>query len=139
MKFDVKFKSIDRSQALVDYVQARCEKLEKFAIRPLTIHVTFSEERHHCKAQIYIHGFQGSCRASHASDSFHVSVDFCLKKIERQLEREKSRIKAHHHYEHTAEAQLTAMALQEERDKNVAWRAALHSIRRLVLSSKYEN
>lgn len=120
MKFDVKFKSIDHSHALVEYVKERCEKLKKYAIRPLTVHVTFSEERYNCKAQVYIHGFQGECRASHASDSFHVSLDLCLKKIERQLEREKSRIKSHHHYQHSAEAQLEQLALLEERSKRAA-------------------
>ncbi len=120
MKFNVKFKSIDHSIALVDYVQQRFEKLSKFEMKPLTVHVTFSEERHNCIAQIYIQGMQGKFRASHSSDSFHISVDFCLKKIERQLEREKSRVKSHHHYSHSAEAQLEELAVQEDRAKDVA-------------------
>lgn len=120
MKYDIKFKSIDHSSALVEYVQQRFDKLSKFEMKPLTVHVTFSEERYNCKAQVYIHGLNGKFRASQTSDSFQISVDLCLKKIERQLEREKSRIKSHHHYQHSAEAQLDELLVKEVRDKRVA-------------------
>jgi ribosomal subunit interface protein len=120
MKTNVKFKSIDHSQALVDYVDSRLAKFDKYMMKPLTVHVTFSEERHVCKVQVYIRGLKGSFRAQSTSDSFYASFDMCAKKIERQMEREKSRIKSHHVYVLTAESQLEELAEQEEREKESA-------------------
>lgn len=114
MNFDVKFKSIKYSQSLVEYVQEKFSKLSKFEIRPSTVHITFSEEGHNCRADIYINGFQGTFRAKAYADSFYVSLDMCLKKMKRQMEKEKAKIKHHRHYEHTEEAQLEALAQQEE-------------------------
>ncbi|OFZ11073.1 MAG: ribosomal subunit interface protein [Bdellovibrionales bacterium RBG_16_40_8] len=116
MTFDIKFKSIDHSQGLVEYVQERFLKLMKLAIRPLMVHVTFSEERFSRKAHVYIKGIKGGFRASGVSDSFHVSLDICLRKIKRQLEKEKSKIKHHHHYEHSSEAILEEMAKKIEKE-----------------------
>lgn len=97
MNYDIKFKSIEYSESLAEYVRERFEKLERFAIRPITVHVTFSHQRHMKIASVYIKGFNGNFRARGESDSLYVSLDMCVKKLSRQLEREKSRIKEHHH------------------------------------------
>lgn len=102
MKYDIKFKTIDHSPALVEYVQARFDKVERYAIKPVTVHVTFSEERHNCCAEVYIHGLNGEFRAHFRSDSFYVSLDMCVKRIERQMEREKDKVKHHHSYENSS-------------------------------------
>jgi len=95
MKYDVKFKSIDYSQGLVEYVQEKFEKLIKFEIKPLTVHVTLSHQRHERIADVYIHGLNGNFRAQGKSDSLYVSLDLCLKKLTRQMEKEKAKIKNH--------------------------------------------
>lgn len=114
MKFDVKFKSIRHSQALADYVTERFAKLAKYEIKPITVHVTFSQQRHLRVAEVYINGLQNSFCAKGESDSLYVSLDMCLKKLKRQMEKEKAKIKHHRHYEHTEEAQLEMMAKLEE-------------------------
>ncbi len=102
MKFDIKFKTIDYSQSLVEYVYSRFDKVERYAVKPITAHVTFSEERHNCCAEVYIHGLKGEFRSHFSSDSFHVSLDMCVKRIERQMEREKDKLKSHHSYENSS-------------------------------------
>ena len=114
MKYDIRFKSIDYSPGLVEYVREKFSKIIKHTIKPLTFHVTFSEVRFSRKAEVYVNGVHGGLRASGISDSFHVSLDMCFKKLKRQLEREKSKIKHHHHYEHSSEAQLEEMARLEK-------------------------
>lgn len=114
MNFDVRFKSLDHSHTLVDYVEERFARLAKYEIKPITVHVTFSQERHQQVAEVYIKGLQNSFRARGVSDSLYVSLDMCMRKLKRQMEKEKSKIKHHHHYEHSAEAQLEEMAWQEE-------------------------
>ncbi len=121
MKFDIKFKSIDHSQSLVDYAQERLTaKLEKFEIRPTMIHITFSQERHEQVTHIYIKGMNSSFKAHASADSLHVSLDMCLKKLKKQMEKEKSKIKHHHHYEHSQEAQLEQMVKKEEKNKHAS-------------------
>jgi putative sigma-54 modulation protein len=110
MKFDIKFKSIDFSQGIVDYVEEKFEKLLKFEMKPLTIHVTLSHQRHERLADVYIHGLNNKFRAQGKSDSLFVSLDLCLKKLLRQMEKEKAKIKNHHHYEHSNESQLIHLA-----------------------------
>ncbi|MCB0350880.1 MAG: ribosome-associated translation inhibitor RaiA [Bdellovibrionales bacterium] len=120
MNFDVKFKSIKHSPSLVEYVQERFSSLSKYEIRPSTVHITFSEEGYNCRADIYINGYNGSFRAKGLSDSYFVSLDMCIKKLKRQMEKEKSKIKHHHHYDHSDEAQLEALAMQEDRSRKSA-------------------
>ena len=119
MKFDIKFKSMDYSQSLVDYAEEKFAKLEKYEIRPVVVHITFSQERHEQVAQVYIKGLHGEFRAKAYSDSLQSAIDLCLKKMKRQMEREKSKIKHHHHYEHSEEAMLNELARGEDR-----WRKA---------------
>ncbi len=120
MQFDVKFKGIDHSDSLENYVRERCEKLKKFEIKPIRVHVTFSLVRHERKAEFYIHGLHKKFRAAVESDSYFTSLDACLKKISRQMEKEKEKIKHHHHYEASAEAQLEVLARLEERGRRAA-------------------
>ena len=117
MKSVVKFKGIDRSEALVQYVTERFARLQKLEIRPLKCHITFSAVKHKHIAEVYVHGINGDFRAKAMTTSYQESVDQCAKKIERQLEREKSKIKRHRHYERSAEARLIELVREEKRWK----------------------
>jgi putative sigma-54 modulation protein len=97
MKFDVRFKGIDYSESLESYVIERFEKLKKFEIKPLKVQVTFSEQKYERRAEVFIHGLNSNFRAQASSDSYFASLDMCIKKMSRQLEKEKSKIKEHHH------------------------------------------
>jgi ribosomal subunit interface protein len=98
MNIAVKFKNLDHSEALVEYVTERFSKLGKFEIKPLKIHVTFSQERYKFKAQVYVNGLNRPYRAvGIAEDSFYAALENCYRKLSRQLEKEKSKIKHHHH------------------------------------------
>jgi ribosomal subunit interface protein len=114
MKCAVRFKGIDSSQALIDYVQDRFQKLERFEMKPLTVHVTFRDERHERVAEIYVKGMKRDMRAQAAADNYYGALDLCFKKVERQLEKEKSRIKHHKHEERTAEYRLEELVRIEE-------------------------
>jgi putative sigma-54 modulation protein len=120
MDFVVKFKSISHSQAVTEYIEERFAKLAKYEMKPVTVHVTLSEEGHERKANVYVQGLQGAFRAEGASDSFYVSIDMCFKKLKRQMEKEKSKVQHHHHYAHSDEAQLEELARLEERERKVA-------------------
>lgn len=120
MKFSVKFKGIDHSVALISYIEEKFEKLKKFEIKPITVHVTFCEDGYAKKAEVFIHGLNKNFHANASSDSYFVTFDMCLKKIWRQMEKEKAKIKSHRNYEATNEAQLQILAQIEERRRRAA-------------------
>jgi ribosomal subunit interface protein len=120
MKFDIKFKTIDFSQALVDYVDECFGKVAKYEIKPVTVHVTFSHQRHEKVVDVFISGLQKDFRAKALSDSLYVSLDMCVKKLKRQMEKEKAKVKHHHYFEQSDEALLDKMATKEEKNRDAA-------------------
>lgn len=120
MRFAVKFRGLSHSSALVGYVEERFEKLKKFEIKPIKVQVTFYEEGHNKKAEVFIHGLNKNFRAEAFSDSYYVAIDMCLKKVWRQMEKEKAKIKKHRNFEASDEAQLQILAKIEERGRRAA-------------------
>ena len=84
-------------------MEDRFQKLQKFEIKPILVNVTFTEVRFQRIAEVYVKGMLRPMRAKGSSDSFHTAIELCMRKIERQMEREKSRIKNHRGYERTTE------------------------------------
>lgn len=106
MKFDIRFKGIDYSRSLADYVQDKFEKLDKFEIKPTTVHVTFRTERHMKLAEVYIQGLHVPFRARGTGDTYLDCVDSVLKKLSKQMSKEKSKVKRHKNYDRTNVAML---------------------------------
>lgn len=120
MKLAVKFKGLDHSESLVDYVTERFSRLSKYEIRSLKTQVTFSTEGHNCVSDVYVHGINVDFRAKACADSFHESVDQCARKIERQLEKEKSKIKNHRSFSRSAAGRLNQLIKSERKNKKAA-------------------
>src|SRR5687768_14470693 len=103
MKCNVRFKGIQSSQSLIEYAQERFDKLKKFEIKPTVVNVTFSEARYERIAEIYVNGMQKPLRSKATSDSFYAAFDLCMSKLERQFEKQKSKVKNHRAQERTHE------------------------------------
>lgn len=116
MKFQIKFKSIDHSQALSDYAVDKLSRLEKYEVKPVRIHLTFSMVRHQKVAEVYFQGVQSSFRAKATGNDFHECLNLVLDKLERQLKREKAKVQEHHKPERTNLARLER-AIKEEREQ----------------------
>jgi putative sigma-54 modulation protein len=114
MKFQIKFKSIDHSQSLCDYAADKMARLEKFEIKPVRINVTFSIVRFQKVVEVFIQGVQTSFRAKSRGEDFHEVLNMVMDKLERQMEREKSKVKDHRKPERTHMARLNR-ALEAER------------------------
>ncbi|MCB0420458.1 MAG: ribosome-associated translation inhibitor RaiA [Bdellovibrionales bacterium] len=115
MKLDCKFHSLDYSQALVDFTEKRFQKLKKFEMKPVDVHVTYSADRHNKLVEVYFNSVSGPVRAKASADTFENSVDKVLHKLVRQMGKEKSKVQNHKSPECTAESKLNAMnSLHEE-------------------------
>lgn len=114
MQFVVKFKGLDHSQSLTDHVSERFEKLDKFEIKPIKVQVTFSHVRQICRSEVYVKGIKRVFRAEAKGDTYHEALDKVMKKLERQLEKEKSKVKHHKLYSHSNMARINHAAHEEE-------------------------
>ena len=106
MKLNFKFRKIEWSEEMVDYVTARLAKLAKFEWQPLSAHITFSAERNFCCTEIRLSGQGMLFKASAKALSYSDGVDAACAKLQRQLERKKHLVQDHLVYENSHEGKL---------------------------------
>jgi putative sigma-54 modulation protein len=95
MRIDFKFRHSPQSADLIAYVSERVSKLEKFALKPLRMEVTFTAEKSIMRVDIHIRSQDVEMHARGESEDYFTGVDLALEKIARQMERKKSRVQAH--------------------------------------------
>ncbi len=120
MKVQFKFKGIDHSQSLCDHAAEKFERLEKFEMKPTQVNVTFSSVKHERKADVYIKGLHKSFRATAHAESYYDALDLVVKKIEKQMYKEKSKVQYHKNFELSHEARLDEAIEVEKSEREVA-------------------
>ena len=106
MKFDIRFKGIEYSDSLAQYTQERFDKLHKFELKPVKANVTFSSQRHQKCAEVFIQGINSGFRASAQGENYYDCLDELVKKLSRQMSKEKAKIQHHKHAERAQLARL---------------------------------
>ena len=101
MKTKYTFRHMRKSDEKIEYVEDRLAKLEKYEWRPLTAHVTFTAERNQCTVDIRLTGQGSSIKAKAKAENFAEAVDEIVSKLQKQLEKKKSRVQEHHVFENT--------------------------------------
>ncbi len=117
MQFQVKFKGLDHSQALADHVSERFDKLDKFEIKPVKVQVTFSHVRQICRAEVYVKGVKTIFRAEASGSNYNEACEKVMKKLERQMEKEKSKVKHHKNFERSNTGIIELAAEHEEYER----------------------
>lgn len=117
MQFLVKFKGLDHSQALADHVTDRFDKLDKFEIKPVKVQVTFSHVKQICRAEVYVKGVKTVFRADASGENYNEAADKVMKKLERQMEKEKSKVKHHKNFERSNTGIIEMAAEHEELER----------------------
>lgn len=115
MKLTYTFKHMDSSEALVAYAEERLQKLDRYELKPYTIHFNFSMQRHERHCDILITGPDVRLTAHAFSADIYEALDGVIDKLERQLSRRKGRVQHHKRKDVTEEARLDRMteALEE--------------------------
>lgn len=93
MQINVKGKNVDVTPALRAHAEKKASKFEKFfAKRPLEAQVTLSIERgfHICDITLLVEGLL--LRGEERSGDMYVSIDSACEKVERQIQKYKTRI-----------------------------------------------
>ncbi len=94
MKFHIRGKNVEVTNALRDYAERKVGRLEKFFESPISsdVHVTLSvlKNRHTVEVTIPIPG--GLLRAEERSTDMYASIDLVIDKLERQIRKHKTRV-----------------------------------------------
>ena len=114
MNYNYKFKNLDWSDHLVAYAEDKFEKLKKFELKPVSIHLTFSKERHNKYAEICIYGPGVDHKARSCSENYYESFDKSLSKVMSQMAKRKSRLQKHNkfHRSHRGKIQMLSPELE---------------------------
>lgn len=93
MRIDFKFRHTPHSDELINHVNERIDKLERYEMRPVRVEFTFSAEKNVCRVDIHVRGQDIEYHAHCDGDDFFSGTDIALEKIARQLARKKAKIK----------------------------------------------
>jgi putative sigma-54 modulation protein len=117
MKLTISFKHLKHSDALDTKIKEKTEKLEKYFQGNTSVHwVCWVHENEHW-AEIKVHGPKFDFFAKASSDNMYKTLDLCIEKMERQVERQKDikRNKLHHApYETPKYKEIAARVHEEE-------------------------
>jgi len=97
MQFQFSFKQMDSSDALRNYAEDKItEKVKKFVTKPIQANVTFSVDRHNHTAHCgVLAGDNFNFQVEHTCEDMYGSVDRMVDKLERQLRKQKEKVKGH--------------------------------------------
>jgi len=116
MKVDFTFKHVDASEALVAYATGRCEKIEKFELKPMDIHFIVSMVKHECTVEVFVEEGRRKFKASATSNDFYRSVEQVINKLTRQMSKDKARVKAHKNPENSNYGKMARLSPSLEPD-----------------------
>ena len=99
MDINVTFRHTDPSEAIKAHVHEKMKKLEKYLIKPESIHVILTVEPHHDKinntVEIALSENGNQMSAHEKAENMYASIDMAVGKIERQLKKYKEKLKNH--------------------------------------------
>lgn len=114
MNLNYNFRNLQWSDELVDYVESRFQKLHKFEVKPVHVHVTLCVERHERKVEVYARGGEAHFQAQATSDNFFEAIDKALQRMAKQMSKKKAKLKSHKCYERTHVGRMERLTPQME-------------------------
>lgn len=93
MRIDFKFRHMQPSDELTNYVSERIDKLGRYEMRPVRVEFTFTLEKASKRVDIHVRGQDIEMHAHCEAEDYFSGIDIALEKITRQLARKKAKIK----------------------------------------------
>lgn len=96
MKLEIRGKNIEVTNALKDYTTKRLSKLEKYLdeVKVAQVALSVEGEMHKVEVTIPLNGM--ILRGEEATDDMYTSIDMVEDKLEKQLEKHKTKLYRHH-------------------------------------------
>lgn len=98
MLVDVRFKKLDHSESLIEYIHDRVEKLSVYCRGHAVVHFDISKQG--CKKFVEL-TFKTSLNTYHAqasSENYYTSVDLALSRILKQVKKHRQKLRMHKNY-----------------------------------------
>jgi putative sigma-54 modulation protein len=95
MQTSVTFKNLDPSDHLRDYVTGKLNRLDKLLDNPAEAQVVLSVEKIRHQTEIRLKGDRLNIVCREKSSDMYSSIDLALDKLEKQLKKQKEKIKSH--------------------------------------------
>ena len=96
MQLSITFRHMDASDFIREYARERVERVNRYIDRAGEAHVVLWLERHLHNAEIQIQSGGLLLRGREKSEDLYASIDGAMEKIEKQLKRQKEKVKNHH-------------------------------------------
>lgn len=97
MQTTVTFKNLDPSDHLKDYVSTKLDRFDKLLDNPAEAHVVLSVEKIRHIAEIRLKGDRLNIVCREKSSDMYSSIDLALDKLEKQLKKQKAKLKDRRH------------------------------------------
>lgn len=95
MQTSVTFKNLEPSDQLKDYVTSKLNRMDKLLDNPAEAHVVLSVEKIRHYTEIRLKGDRLNIVCREKSSDMHSAIDLALDKLEKQLKKQKGKIKNH--------------------------------------------
>ncbi|PKN20514.1 MAG: ribosomal subunit interface protein [Deltaproteobacteria bacterium HGW-Deltaproteobacteria-6] len=95
MNISVTFRNSEGENWQKTYVEERIEKLKKYLDVPAEAHVIISTEKFRNVVEINLSANGWNVNAKEEDKDIHLAVDSCIDKIEKQLKKQKEKVREH--------------------------------------------
>ena len=117
MKISLTFRNTEGETWQKEYVDERLNKMKKYIDRPVDAHVILSVEKFRNVAEVNLIADGLNINAKEEAKDMHLAIDNAIEKIERQLKKQKEKMRGHKTNLTRAEG-ITAMGdMSEEMDE----------------------
>lgn len=93
MQTTITFKQIDHSDAVKEYVMEQSERIAKYGMKAMELHVTLSKEKHLQTAEVDFRAKDFHVHGHGESDNVYSSIDDAIAKIEKLIHKRTTKFK----------------------------------------------
>ncbi len=96
MKFEIRGKNIELTDAMKDYATKRLSKLERYfeEVKEAQVALSVEGDKHKVEVTLFLDGFL--IRAEELSDNMYASIDLVEEKLEKQIDKYKTKLYRNH-------------------------------------------
>ncbi len=93
MKTIITFKQIDHSDAVKEYITAHAERIEKYGLKDMELHLTLTKERHLSLTEAALTAKNFRAHVEGSTDDVYSSINQALDRMEKVLQKRTTKIK----------------------------------------------
>lgn len=95
MQLSVSFRNLDPSDHLKNYAETRLNRIRKVMEEPIDVHVVLSVQKFRHTADVTINANGIKIKAQEETGDLYSAIDLVIDKIEKQIKRQRERLKEH--------------------------------------------